>query len=354
MTEGGAAWRDEVNKIVKEIYPDKEITAYNAGKGGTGSDYGAARFAEDVAKYSPDLVVVDFAVNDGDKNETNAKVYMDSIVQQCLSLPKIPAVIFLNAPFPEADKTSEKAVKAQQVVAWKNEVADYYGITKVNVYDYMLSDYEANKATAGYADFGAYLTACGYNMETKDVHAGYAKYAEAIRAVYEQNRSKFLSVPTKKAAFLNDERTAYRYSYILANSQHIEYTGDWTLYTNDNKFNSTASDELIPDRHYLYPYFLNGVMQTKANGTEFTFKTTAAAFTMNHIASKMGRDADVFIDGKKSATITCYSEWGRMNYISSWVTLPKDGQEHTVTIKVNDATADKTVFRFGEIILRNN
>lgn len=354
MTEGGAAWRDEVNKIVKEIYPDKEITAYNAGKGGTCSDYGAARFAEDVAQYSPDLVVVDFAVNDYNfgQNETNNKVYMDSIVQQCLSLPKIPAVIFLNAPFPEEDSSSDKAVKAQNVVAWKNEVADHYGITKVNVYDYMLADYEANNDI--YTDFAAYLTDCGYDMKTKDVHAGYAKYAEAIRAVYKQNPREFLSVPTKKAAFLNDERTAYRYSYILANSQHIEYKGDWTLYTNDNKFNSAASDELIPDKHYLYPYFMNGVKQTTANGAEFTFKTTAAAFTMNHIASKMGRDADVFIDGKKFATITCYSEWGRMNYISSWVTLPKDGQEHTVTIKVNDATADKTVFRFGEIILRNN
>ena len=95
-------------------------------------------------------------------------------------------------------------------------------------------------------------------------------------------------------------------------------------------------------------------MQTQANGTEFTFKTTAAAITMNHIASTMGRDADVYIDGKESGTITCYSEWGSMNYISSWVTLPKDGKEHTVTIKVNDAAGDKTVFRFGEIILRNN
>jgi hypothetical protein len=100
---------------------------------------------------------------------------------------------------------------------------------------------------------------------------------------------------------------------------------------------------------------MNGVMQTTANGAEFTFKTTAAAFTMNHIASTMGRVADVYIDDvKSSATITCYSEWGRMNYISSWVTLPKDGKEHTVTIKVNDAAGDKTVFRFGEIILRNN
>lgn len=352
MTEGGAAWRDEVNKIVKEIYPDKEIIPYNAGKGGTCSDYGAARFAEDVAQHSPDLVVVDFAVNDYNfaSNETKNKVYMDSIVQQCLSLPKKPAVIFLNAPFPEEDKTSEKAVKAQQVVAWKNQVADYYGITKVNVYDYMLADYSAN--TDKYNSFKDYLVACGYDMETKNVHSGYTKYAEAIRSVYNQNPSKFLSVPTMKGAYLNDERTGYTYSYIHANSQDIEYTGDWTLYTNDSKFTSSASEELIPAKHYLYPYFVNGIKQTKADGAEFSFKTTAAAFTMNHVASTMGRGADVYIDGTKSATITCYSEYGRMNYISSWVTLPNDGQEHTVTVKVNNTDSTHTVFRFGEIILR--
>lgn len=48
----------------KKKYPRASITYLNAGIGGTTSQFGVARVDEDVIKYRPDLVFVEFSVND--------------------------------------------------------------------------------------------------------------------------------------------------------------------------------------------------------------------------------------------------------------------------------------------------
>ncbi len=47
-------------------FPGSNIRYVNAGIGGTGSDYGAARVEGDVLKYKPDVGFVDVTVNDAD------------------------------------------------------------------------------------------------------------------------------------------------------------------------------------------------------------------------------------------------------------------------------------------------
>ena len=355
LTEGGDAWREEIKEIVSEIYPDKTVNVYNAGKGGTGSDYGAARFAEDVAAYSPDVITVDFAVNDYEATWPQKNLqYMDSIVQQALALKKKPAVIFLNTPFPTLPD-SDLAKEAAKSIKCKTDLADYYGINYINVYDYMLSDYENIKTEKGYESFSDYLIKeCGYKAVDGDVHAGYAKYAEAIRADYNANKDGFLTKPNKKNAYTSDAGVNYTYDYIHANSSRLTYKGDYKIYTSSDKVVSNDADVRIPDKHYSYPYFSDGIMQTQSSGTEITFTTKASAINVNHIASLKGAGADVYVDGEKKATITCYSQYGSMNYLSSWITLPSDGKEHVVNIKVNDMTDTNSVFRFGEIIERFN
>ncbi len=56
-------WRDNVTAWFQSHYPGR-ITEINAGWGGTGSLIGAMRMARDVLVHSPDLVFIEFAVND--------------------------------------------------------------------------------------------------------------------------------------------------------------------------------------------------------------------------------------------------------------------------------------------------
>jgi len=59
-----------VENWLKAEYPDANIQIINAGVSGTGSDYGDRRYKRDVLSEKPDLVLIEFNVNDGDNDRT--------------------------------------------------------------------------------------------------------------------------------------------------------------------------------------------------------------------------------------------------------------------------------------------
>lgn len=65
ITAANNGWRDQSLKWLQQQYTSAPIKQVNAGVGGTGSDLGAFRLRRDVLTHKPDLVFVEFAVNDG-------------------------------------------------------------------------------------------------------------------------------------------------------------------------------------------------------------------------------------------------------------------------------------------------
>jgi lysophospholipase L1-like esterase len=51
---------------LKEQYPKATINLVNSGISGTGSDFRDRRYDRDVLSKNPDLVLIEFCVNDGD------------------------------------------------------------------------------------------------------------------------------------------------------------------------------------------------------------------------------------------------------------------------------------------------
>jgi lysophospholipase L1-like esterase len=76
-----------------ERFPDTEITFINAGIGGTDSYLGVHRVQRDVLQYQPDLVLVEYAVNDGDS--LFYKRSYDNLVRNILESDSAPAVMLL-------------------------------------------------------------------------------------------------------------------------------------------------------------------------------------------------------------------------------------------------------------------
>lgn len=77
----------------KERFPKTKVNVINAGIGGTNSYLGVHRVEKEVLAYKPDVVVVEFSVNDGD-NEFCKRSY-DNLVRRILSEDYNPAVILL-------------------------------------------------------------------------------------------------------------------------------------------------------------------------------------------------------------------------------------------------------------------
>ena len=96
----------KVYEWFKGRFPKADIEYVNAGVGGTTSVFGAARADRDVLSYDPDLVVVEFSVND-ECNEYFMESY-EGLIRKLLYSKSEPAVICLYNFFYENGKTAQR------------------------------------------------------------------------------------------------------------------------------------------------------------------------------------------------------------------------------------------------------
>ena len=64
-----ASWRALIGRRLEERYPDAHFKFVDAAIGGTGSGLGIFRLERDVIPYKPDIVFVEWLVNDGEMQE---------------------------------------------------------------------------------------------------------------------------------------------------------------------------------------------------------------------------------------------------------------------------------------------
>ena len=118
----------------KKSFPNAAFSFVNGGIGGTTSHYGGARAWKDVLRYRPDIVTVDFSVND-DANEFFEETY-EGTLRRLLAAPSSPAVVVLNNVFYDTGKNAQD---------YHNRIADHYGIPHVIIKDIVYPDVESGK-----------------------------------------------------------------------------------------------------------------------------------------------------------------------------------------------------------------
>ena len=105
---------------LKKTFPKTQFDLVNAGIGATGSDYGCLRVRHDLLSHNPDLVVVEFACNDRNTQES-AETY-EGLLRQVLAHPNQPAVIQLFM-------VVASGIDAQE---WHTKVASHYNLPQVS------------------------------------------------------------------------------------------------------------------------------------------------------------------------------------------------------------------------------
>lgn len=81
----------------KEAFPQARFHYVNGGIGGTTSHYGVSRAVTDVLMYQPDIVVVDFSVND--ESDSFFQETYEGVIRRLLTWDSHPAVVLLNNVF---------------------------------------------------------------------------------------------------------------------------------------------------------------------------------------------------------------------------------------------------------------
>jgi lysophospholipase L1-like esterase len=119
ITQAGSGW---IGPWLQEQFPKTAVTMHNAGMSATGSQLGIFRLERDVISAQPDLVLIEFAVNDGGLTDEDAIRYNESIVVRLKSLPHPPAVVFIEA----AARGGSKRIRHQRV-------AKHYGLLDIDL-----------------------------------------------------------------------------------------------------------------------------------------------------------------------------------------------------------------------------
>jgi lysophospholipase L1-like esterase len=127
ITVGGASPKGYVTFVVnwlKEQYPKATINLVNSGISGTGSDFGDRRYDRDVLSKNPDLVLIEFCVNDGDSDRTES---MERMVHKTwLKNPKTDLLIFYTLDKRHMDYYKDG--KLPPSASAHERVAAFYGI----------------------------------------------------------------------------------------------------------------------------------------------------------------------------------------------------------------------------------
>ncbi len=142
----------------RQRFPNCEIDLINAGVGGTGSMYGALRTGRDLLSGTPDLVVIEFAVND---NWTDGEAY-EGLVRQVLAQPNQPAVILLFMMWERGGNDQEMQAKVGRhynlpMVSFRDAMWPEMAAGRMKWSDYIVDTVHPNDA--GHAAAASFLTA---------------------------------------------------------------------------------------------------------------------------------------------------------------------------------------------------
>ncbi|MGE9290304.1 MAG: GDSL-type esterase/lipase family protein [Puniceicoccales bacterium] len=118
ITQSGKGW---VGDWLKEEFPESQVMVVNSGMSATGSALGVFRVGRDVIDYQPDLVAIEYCVNDGGLSDEDAIRNMESLVVRLKSLPNPPAIVILEA-----------AAKGGVNLSRHRKVAEHYGLLEVD------------------------------------------------------------------------------------------------------------------------------------------------------------------------------------------------------------------------------
>ena len=320
-------WRVYSLNWFRELYPQAFFSEINAAIGGTASDFGAFRLQEQVLSFHPDLVFVEFAVNNSGMPEKKTIRSMESIVRKIWETNRTTDICFIYTIKSDYVETEMAGNLPPAAVAMET-VADHYEIPSVNF------GYEVCRllSTDQLIFKGEKKEMDGVEVFSPDgVHpypeTGHQVYLTSIKRSFETMRKN--QVGNNEAVMPKPLSPDY-----FSNPQMLDF---------ENANLSAGWEIIMTKEHPSFTKFSNHLAKIgKAKPGEtlsFRFKGTAIG-----IYDIMGPDAGkvlLEIDGTAKDTIyrfDSYCTYSRMNYLLIDNLTDK---EHEVVFKVLPGPIDK-------------
>ncbi len=124
-------WRPKTTAWLQSQYPSAKIHEVDAAIGGTGSDLGVYRCYHDVIAHHPDLVFVEFSVNDGGAAPEKIWMQMEGIVRQIWKANPETDIVFTYT-FVRNYYECTLAGECSRAASAMEQLAEFYNIPSIN------------------------------------------------------------------------------------------------------------------------------------------------------------------------------------------------------------------------------
>lgn len=126
--EETTSWRALTTAWLKSTYPDAVITEIEAANGGTGTYFGKMRTDFELLNYNPDLIFIEFLVNDQLERKTveQSKENLEIIIRKCYQHnPNVDIVLVYTSTvgLPSGNPHTQAF----------NQIANHYGLSVIDV-----------------------------------------------------------------------------------------------------------------------------------------------------------------------------------------------------------------------------
>ncbi|GHU88496.1 hypothetical protein FACS1894202_04700 [Clostridia bacterium] len=304
------------------------VNVVNAGMAGTPSDLGVIRYPGDVlavAPTPPDIVFIEFAVNDGD--DVTGGVAYESLVRNVLKADNAPAVVLLFAVFQSQWNMQDKYIP----------LGEKYGLPMVSIKDAVVPQIKSGAMTNDqfFASDGLHPINQGHQIMS-DCVTNLFKLVDAESA--------------KTAEALPDPLFGNDYEGIkLADSGNVAGIKGLSVTPGGFGAADTATGTFQFNGKLKLPN--NWKHEATADNTPFTLKAKSKNLMLVYkfSNSQTAGKAEVLVDGNVVATLNSFKSDGWNNATTVKVFTEASAKEHTVEVRMaaGDEGKEFTILAIG-------
>lgn len=289
---------------LKKVFGNNNIKHVNAGLSGTSSTIGLLRVKQDVLDAAPDLVFLEFAVNDAD--DTVSKMMYESLVARIVNSETAPALVLIFTVL-ENGYTCEDHMAA---------IGEAYRLPMVSV-DAALSP-ELAAGTLAWADYA--------QDEAHPSNQGHTYLSEFIQCLFAQIMAK--------------QELDAEMDYTACKKFGDAYSG-MNFYNTKNLYLPECGGFVESNSNIVH--FQNNWIWGKegGEGLKFTMQGKNLLLLYREANSERLGTAEVYVDGKLSAKVASNSPSGWNNPQTALVLNEVAEGEHEVEIRMAGDSEEK-------------
>lgn len=336
-------WRPQTTAWLKTRYPKAEFIEINAAIGGTGSDLGVYRLGRDVLEHRPDLVFVEFAVNDGGAAPQQIYRCMEGIVRQIRKADPATEICFVYTMHDGMLKDLS-AGRLPRSASAMEFIADHYGIPSIH-----LAQEPARLIDAGLWVFSSPKPEAPADPEKGTparpafapdschpfAETGHRLYTEAIARSFESMEGQGTASPySVPAPFTADNHEGAR---LIPLTEAMLGEGWQKLDPQNDSIARNFAKRLSP------------LWRAEKAGTSLTFAFHGCAAAVYDLLGPDGGELEVIVDDQPARSVKRFDAYCTYHRLGTTSLLSeKEARDHTVTVRLTDNRFDK-----AQILSRN-